>query len=143
MLGPYDAVLDPTNRWNGWLDPYFTLDTVRELATRTQQLADECGHDSTDTIHVIDGGTDAHGEPRVVVLHNRWQYLPESDTAATVVRPDERGLYGIGGWEWTWHFAGWACACGSNPDWHITQCPKCGRARDRQLPDAAPAQPTS
>lgn len=142
MLGPYDALVDPDAQWNGRLSPHFTLDTVRELATRTQQMADEYGHDSTDTIHVIDGGADIEGEARAVVLHIRWQYLPESG-AATVVEPNEQGLYGIGGWEWTWHFAGWTCACSSYPDWHITECPECGRLRDPQLPDTASDQPTT
>ncbi|MFD8078987.1 hypothetical protein ACFV3E_40810 [Streptomyces sp. NPDC059718] len=45
-LGPYDARVDPTHRWNGWLSPFFTLDTARQLAARTQELADECGHDN-------------------------------------------------------------------------------------------------
>ncbi|MFF0291072.1 hypothetical protein [Streptomyces sp. NPDC005262] len=63
MLGPYDAKLNPNNRWNGWLFPNFTLDTVRKIAARTQEAADEYGHDVTDTIYVIDGGIDREGEP--------------------------------------------------------------------------------
>jgi hypothetical protein len=72
------------------------------------------------------------GARRAVVVHIRWQYLDEgSDTAATTVSPDAEGLYPIGGWEWTWHFASWWCACGNDFDWHETQCP-CGLTRDSQ-----------
>ncbi|MGW2700862.1 hypothetical protein [Streptomyces sp. NPDC001340] len=143
-FGPFDAKLDPTNRWNGWLSPYFTLDTVRELAARTQQMADEYGHDSVDTIHVfpvlhvVDGGTDREGEPRAVVVHIRWQYLDDgAESAATIVQPNDEGLYGIGGWEWTWHFATWPCPCDNNP-WHETRCEFCGLHR----PEVASADQT-
>ncbi|MEV6782703.1 hypothetical protein [Streptomyces sp. NPDC051098] len=99
----YPAMVDVTSRWNGWLSPSFTLATVRQLAADTQTMADESGHDCMDTLHVIDGGTDAEDQPRAVVVHVRWQYLHEgSDTAATIVKPDASGRYGIGGWEWTW-----------------------------------------
>lgn len=105
MLGPYDAQLDPTHRWNGWLVPQFTLDTVRQIAARTQELADEYGHESFDTIHVIDGGTH-RGEPRVVVVHVRWQYHDDQPEHATeVVQPNAEDLHPIGGCEWTWYEA--------------------------------------
>ncbi|MFE9250870.1 hypothetical protein [Streptomyces sp. NPDC007088] len=190
-LGPFDCQLDPSNRWNGWLSPHFTLDAARELSAQTLRLADEYGHDTVDTIHIIEGredsqdtvhvieggpsrfheagatspavavhvpwrnpnrGTNAsitHASPqarkaarkrkvtgraarRVVVVHVRWQYLDEgSDTAADIVRPDAEGLYPIGGWEWTWHFASWWCACGRNSAWHKTEC-WCSLTRDNQ-----------
>ncbi|MFF7953673.1 hypothetical protein [Streptomyces griseorubiginosus] len=72
------------------------------------------------------------GARRAVVVHIRWQYLDEgSDTAATIVSPDDEGLFPIGGWEWTWHFASWWCACGRGSDWHDTEC-WCGLTRDDQ-----------
>ncbi|MER5615967.1 hypothetical protein [Streptomyces sp. NPDC002215] len=72
------------------------------------------------------------GARHVVVVHIRWQYLDEgSDTAANIVRPNDKGLYSIGGWEWTWHFASWRCACGSDSHWHETEC-LCGLTRDTQ-----------
>ncbi|REE61478.1 hypothetical protein BX257_4057 [Streptomyces sp. 3212.3] len=140
MLGPYDAKLDPTHRWNGWLSPYFTLDTVRQLAARTQEMAEEDGFDCVDTIHVIDGDTDSDGEPRAVVVHIRWQYLGEgAESAASIIQPNDEGLYGVGGWEWTWHFASWTCACGTDAYWHVETCENCGAARDGQLQEQAPA----
>nr|WTB35237.1 hypothetical protein OG781_42410 [Streptomyces sp. NBC_00830] len=144
MLGPYDAKLNPTNRWLGWLSPYFTLDTVRKIAARRQELADEYGHDVTDTIHVIEGGADRDGEARSVVLHIRWQYFKEgAESATTVIEPNDEGLYCIGGREWTWHFATWACTCGGEEEWHVTHC-ECGLPRpedaaaDQATPDTAP-----
>ncbi|MFJ6014489.1 hypothetical protein [Streptomyces sp. NPDC092952] len=69
------------------------------------------------------------GAARSVVVHIRWQWLSGgSDTAATVVQPRD-GLYSIGGWEWTWHFASWWCVCGTGWDWHETEC-ECGMTRD-------------
>ncbi|WP_324787145.1 hypothetical protein [Streptomyces sp. H51] len=108
-LGPYEARLDPTNRWNGWLCPRFDLDTVRKIAARTQEMADEYGHDTYDTVHVIDGDA-RRSEHRAVVLVVRWQYLggepgEEVEHAVSVISPDADGLYGIGGGEWTWHAA--------------------------------------
>ncbi|WP_330435854.1 hypothetical protein OIC43_37170 [Streptomyces sp. NBC_00825] len=193
MLGPFDCKLNPGNRWNGWLSPYFTLDTTRELSAQTLRMADAYGYDCVDTIHVIDGRADspdtvhiieggpsrdssepiavavrirwrgaAHGAApaatitaatpqvrkaarrrkgggrgalRAVVLHVRWQYLDEDGdvaSAANAVRPNPNveGRYGIGGWEWTWHFAGWWCACGA--DWHEVTCTTCDLTRDTQ-----------
>ncbi|MEJ8640218.1 hypothetical protein [Streptomyces sp. MS2.AVA.5] len=99
----YPAMVDVTSRWNGFLSPSFTLATVRQLAADTQTMADEYGYGDMDTVHVIDGGTNAEGQPRAVVIHVRWQYLGEgSDTAANIVKPNASGRYPIGGWEWTW-----------------------------------------
>ncbi|WP_245881646.1 hypothetical protein [Streptomyces milbemycinicus] len=95
VLGPYDCELDPSNRWNGLLNPYFNLDTVSQLAARTIEMADEDGYDRTDTIHVIDGradsadsvhviegGTNSEREPRAVVVRICWRELAECAKAA-------------------------------------------------------------
>jgi hypothetical protein len=100
----YEAQVDPSNRWNGWVSPSFTLDTVRQLAADTQADAAEYGHDSVDTIHVIEGGTNDEDEPRVIVLHIRWAHHGQSPKqGADIVHPDKDGRYHIGGWEWTWY----------------------------------------
>ncbi|MDX2849257.1 hypothetical protein PV342_12460 [Streptomyces sp. PA03-3a] len=142
-LGPFDAVLDPANRWNGFLKPYFTLDTARRVAAQTQQAADERGHDSVDCIYVLDGGTRA-GEPRAVVVHVSWQWHDEENTGASIIEPNAEGLYSIGGGAWGWHFASWWCACGVGMDWHITHCEGCGLPRPQEasapLTDAAEGQ---
>lgn len=73
------------------------------------------------------------GAKRAVVIHIRWQWLSDdSDTAATAVRRGRDGLYSIGGWEWTWHFASWWCACSEGNDWHEPNCSNCHRTKDNQ-----------
>ncbi|MFI5629192.1 hypothetical protein ACIA8E_07390 [Streptomyces sp. NPDC051664] len=199
MLGPFDCKLNPANRWNGWLSPYFTLDTTRELSAQTLRMADEYGYDCVDTIHVIDGREDSQdtvhiieggtcrynsederedervaiavrirwrnvgrdavaattithatpgdrkaarrrkvtgrGAQRSVVVHARWQWLIEGSDAAADVSPLSRdGLYGVGGWEWTWHFSSWWCVCGECMDWHELRCDNCDLHRDSQPP---------
>ncbi|MFD6941066.1 hypothetical protein ACFWAP_33570 [Streptomyces goshikiensis] len=199
MFGPFDCKLDPSNRWNGWLSPHFTLGTVRKLSAQTLREADECGHDSVDTIHVIDGREDStetvhvieggtyNGEPQAiavrinwrnlargkdgattitranakdrkaarrtpggrgartsVVVHVRWMYLGEgSDTAVTIEAPGKDGLYAIGGWEWTWHFASWWCFCGNAQVWHELDCENCGLTRETRIGDPNPAKVTA
>ncbi|MDX3345922.1 hypothetical protein PV387_03580 [Streptomyces sp. ME02-6987-2C] len=199
ILGPFDCRLDPRNRWNGWMSPYFTLDVARQLSAQTIRDAEECGYECMDTIHVIDGRTDSRdtvhlidsdikrrtddedtdGQPlsiavrinwrdldrlgaeeattisiasraarkaarrrkpngkgaaRTVVVHIRWQWVEESDTAADVITPNRDGLYGIGGWEWTWSTVSWWCPrCGSHADWHDAQC-LCGLDRPATPP---------
>ncbi len=100
----YAAQVHPTNRWNDWVSPSFTLDTVRQLAADTQADAAKYGHDAVDTIHVIEGGTDTEGEPRAIVLHIRWAHHGQSPKqGAAIGHPGKDGRYYIGGWEWTWY----------------------------------------
>lgn len=194
MLGPFDCQLDPHNRWNGWMSPYFTLDAARALSAQTLRMADEYGYDCTDTIHVIEGRVDSRdtvhiidsdmtyetdpqwgdraplsmavrinwrdldakgaeeattieiasraarkaarrrkpngkGATRTVIVHIRWQWASEGGSAANVIEPSRDGLYGIGGWEWTWSCVPWWCPqCGGHSNWHETEC-SCGTDR--------------
>ncbi|MEV5930952.1 hypothetical protein ACPCSG_23680 [Streptomyces cellulosae] len=96
-LGPFDCQLDPANRWNGFLSPLFTLATARKLSAQTLALADECGYDSTETVHVIDGRADSpdtvhvieggpsrhseDGENLAVAVHVPWRSLDGGATA--------------------------------------------------------------
>ncbi|MEU0235912.1 MULTISPECIES: hypothetical protein [unclassified Streptomyces] len=93
----YPATVDLSHRWNGWLSPGFTLDVVRQMALDTQEIAEADGFTCNDQIILIEG-------PEAVVLHVRWAYHKEDGAAAVgVIKPDEDGLYWIGGWEWTWY----------------------------------------
>ncbi|MET7622733.1 hypothetical protein [Streptomyces sp. NPDC005408] len=103
----YLALVDPTVKVNGWVLPRFTLDTVRQLADDTQADALRYGHDCTDTVHVIEGGTTDDGERQVIVVHVRWPYYEESpDGGADIVTPGDDGRYAIGGCQWTWQITG-------------------------------------
>lgn len=106
LEGPasYDAYISPRVRWMGWACPFFTLDTVRQLAADTQARAAEPGGSDTDTVHVIDGGRTPAGEPYVVVLLVRWEYMGDGpEEAVTIIAPNEDGLYPVGDWEWCWY----------------------------------------
>jgi hypothetical protein len=143
VVGPLDAKVDPTHRWNGWVVPHFTLDAVRELAAQTQRLAEECCADSTETVHVLDvGGTDRDGNPMVVVCKVAWQYFEEesAERSTDIIEPDEDGLYCVGGGEWTWYLASWWCLCSTGHDWHVPHCEDCGMAREQSeaLKEATP-----
>jgi hypothetical protein len=141
-LGPYDAKLDPADRWNGALSPYFTLDTVRQLAARTQEMAEERGHDTVDTIHVVDGDARREGEPRTAVVSIRRCYVDEySESDTEIIQPSSEGLYGVGSWEWTWQYVTWSCACGSDTPWHETCCKSCGLPRPEGVAAHADGRP--
>ncbi|WP_030236830.1 hypothetical protein [Streptomyces sp. NRRL S-350] len=132
--GPdFPAMVDPTNRWNGWLSPCFDLTTVRKLAKFLDQQAEEFGRDCVDTVHIVEGGTNPDGTPRAIVTKVSWQYLPDSgpEECTDIIEPDEDGLYGIGGWEWCWYAASWWCVdCDDGTDWHETHCSGCGQLRE-------------
>lgn len=134
-LGPFDAMVDPTERWNGSISPRFTLDTAHELAAEIQRQAEHPDF-VDDTVHVIDRGrTDRDGRPMAVVLRVSWLHLSEDgpDESTDVIEPDEEGRYAIGAWRWSWNFATWTCLCGHGQDWHVPTCESCGMARDRAV----------
>ncbi|MEU1853915.1 hypothetical protein ABZ499_32830 [Streptomyces sp. NPDC019990] len=143
MLGPFDAKVDPHNLWNGFVSPRFTLETARELAAQTQAMAEECGAESVDTVHVIDAGaTDRDGKPLAFVLRVSWMYVEQEGAkqCTLIIEPDDEGLYSIGGWEWTWGYVHWWCLCSEPRAWHVPQCEGCGITRDQShaLKEAAP-----
>ncbi|MEU3342255.1 hypothetical protein [Streptomyces sp. NPDC006668] len=133
-FGPFSAKLDPTDR-EGYLTPFFTLDTVRELAVCTQQLCAEYGRDS-ETIHVLsildvaDSRAGHEDQPRVVVVQIRWQYLDEgAESAVSIIEPNQDGLYQIGSDDWAWGFVTWSCPRGSQTPWHLPHCDCCHALR--------------
>ncbi|MFD5788606.1 hypothetical protein ACFWH1_18535 [Streptomyces sp. NPDC127037] len=99
----YPARLNPDARWNGWVCPAFTLDTVRQIAADTQAAAERNGHLCTDTIHVTDGGFTSEGEPQALVMRISWLLLDEGDsTAIEIIKPSGDGMYAIGSHAWCW-----------------------------------------
>lgn len=103
VLGPYEAKVDPEALWNGWLSPHFTLDTVRDMTSRTAEWATRYGHNVAVTVHVIDGYTDSpssvhvidggthDGTPRRAVVHIRWNLLDEDPHSAVSFFPARPG----------------------------------------------------
>ncbi|QKW06954.1 hypothetical protein HUT18_11660 [Streptomyces sp. NA04227] len=123
----YPACVDADERHDeGWVRPYFDLDTVRELAANTQAAAAEFGHDAIDTVHVIDAIDFIDGEvdedPWSLVVVISWMDIAVKgvDGATTIVTPryhrEDGGdydpeyqgepLYAIGGFPWCWYAIG-------------------------------------
>ncbi|WP_103529234.1 hypothetical protein [Streptomyces sp. SM12] len=82
-LGPFDCKVDPSDRWNGRLSPHLPTREVRRLSDQTLRMAERYGHDTIDTIHVIDGREDSPGSTHLLegTFRNR-------DTRALTIRID-------------------------------------------------------
>lgn len=116
----YPAFIDPDERDDkeGYVKPYFDLDTVRELAANTQADVEEFGHGLIDTVHVIDGDEDGN-PPALVVVVNWTDIEPKGVAQATTIvepiryredddqddDPEDAGepLWPVGGFEWCWY----------------------------------------
>ncbi|MFJ3274045.1 hypothetical protein [Streptomyces sp. NPDC086776] len=99
----YPAWIDPDDQRDGFVKPWFDLDTVRRIADDTQAEAARLGHGSADTVHVVDGTVD--GDSHAVVLSICWMYLggERHQEAAEIAQPNDDGRYAIGGHEWCWY----------------------------------------
>ena len=108
----YPAKVDPADQRDGFVRPWFDLDTVRRIAADTQGDAARHGHGSVDTVHVLEGGGECakHDGPvdratYAVVLVICWMHLDgaKREQATEVLQPNEDGRYAIGGFEWCWY----------------------------------------
>jgi hypothetical protein len=99
----YPAWADPADHRDGYVRPWFDLETVQRIADDTQAEAARVGHGSADTVHVIAGTVD--GAEHAVVLNICWMYLggERHQKAVEVVQPDTEGRFAIGGFEWCWY----------------------------------------
>lgn len=99
----YTGWIDPSDQKEGHVRPWFDLDTVRRIADATHAEAEEHGHGSVDTVHVLDGSVS--GEDHAVVLVIVWMYLggEHHQEAVRVVEANEEGRYDIGGHDWQWY----------------------------------------
>ncbi|MGJ3558917.1 hypothetical protein ACR6C2_08025 [Streptomyces sp. INA 01156] len=98
----YPALVDPDDQRDGFVKPWFSLETVRRIAADTQAEAARYGHGSTDTVHVIDGTVEQTGHAVVLVVS--WMYLGSEwrEDAAEVLQP-KAGRYAVGGHDWQWY----------------------------------------
>ncbi|MGW3308264.1 hypothetical protein ACWDG9_16950 [Streptomyces sp. NPDC001073] len=108
----YPAKVDPTDQRDGYVKPWFDLETVRRIAADTQADAVRYGYDAIDTVHLLPGGDDrvghdgpVEGAKYAVVLVVCWMYLDgdKREQAVEIVPPSADGRYAIGGFEWCWY----------------------------------------
>lgn len=108
----YPALVDPGDQRDGYVKPWFDLDTVRRIAEQTQADASRYGHDAVDTVHVLEGGDsalrhDGSTEPLkyAVVLVVCWMHLDgeKSKQAVEVLQLNRDGRYAVGGHDWGWY----------------------------------------
>jgi hypothetical protein len=99
----YPAKVDPADQRDGFLKPWFDLDTVRRIAADTQAEARTFGHGSIDTVHVLDGVVDRKLHSVVLVIS--WMYLggDKHEQATEILQPNAVGRYAIGGHDWCWY----------------------------------------
>ncbi|MGA5497732.1 hypothetical protein ACPCSP_25550 [Streptomyces cinereoruber] len=99
----YPAWIDPTDHRDGFVKPWFDLETVQRIAEDSQAEAAEFGHGGVDTVHVITGQID--GQDRPLVLNICWMYLDgeKHQKAVENVERNADGLYAVGGYDWNWY----------------------------------------
>ncbi|MEW2568352.1 hypothetical protein [Streptomyces sp. NPDC047070] len=99
----YPARVDAADQKDGYVRPWFDLDTVRRIAARTQEEAALYGHGSIDTVHVLDGTVSGVGHAVVLVVC--WMYLggERHERATEICQPGAEGRYAIGGHDWCWY----------------------------------------
>ncbi|MFG2162836.1 hypothetical protein [Streptomyces olivaceus] len=90
-FGPFDCKLDPANRWNGFLSPYFPLDVARQVSAQTIRAAEEYGYDCVDTVHVIEGRADSPDTVHVIE-GGPSRYDEEGGDLAVAVRVNWRNV---------------------------------------------------
>ncbi|MFI0827255.1 hypothetical protein ACH4Q7_22680 [Streptomyces roseolus] len=107
----YPAMIDPTDVHEGFVRPWFDLETARRIAAQTQEDVEEFGHDVIDTVHVFPGGKlNGHEIGLVVVVTWADMHTKDAKQATEVCErsvPDEDGddapRYSIGGHPWCWY----------------------------------------
>ncbi|KQW13539.1 hypothetical protein [Streptomyces sp. Root369] len=108
----YPAKVDPEDQKDGYVKPWFDLDTVRRLAALTQADAAAYGHGSIDTVHVLEGSDANQGRDGsmnvtryAVVVVVSWMYLngEKHERAVEVLQPNAEGRYAVGGHDWCWY----------------------------------------
>ncbi|MFJ2752721.1 hypothetical protein [Streptomyces sp. NPDC087297] len=85
--------------------PVFDLETIQRIAEITQEPLKRGDFNAANAIHVLDGGKNEDGSPRVIVARIDWFYVDTDglEDSTDLIEPTEDGLYDLGGLEWAWH----------------------------------------
>ncbi|MFZ3475279.1 hypothetical protein ACODT3_42765 [Streptomyces sp. 4.24] len=91
--------------WRNHACPAFDLETIHRIADATQVPLKGPNPDTANAIHILDGGRNADGTPKVIVARIDWQYVDSEglEESTDVIPPTEDGLYDLGSLEWAWH----------------------------------------
>ena len=123
--GSFVGYHEPDVRWNGWACPFFPIESVREIAALTAQMAAEMPEEDFDVIEVDDDG-------RVFYTSRECGRVEERPCFEQAHRGQALYAIGAGGWCWSEKVAnpGEDCGtyvpegehCGSDNEW---LCPDC------------------
>ncbi|MFC7791381.1 hypothetical protein [Streptomyces cinereoruber] len=99
----YPALIDPTDHRDGFVKPWFDLETVQRIAEDTQTDPGTFGNGFTDTVHVIPCPVEDQDRPLVLIV--RWMYLDgeKHQEAVENVERNADGRYAVGEFGWCWY----------------------------------------
>jgi len=87
-----EGIHDPSETWNGWAVPFFTLEEVAKIAKIVDENCNPA--EQWESVAIRDGKvfTEYHG------------FEEGEDTAEEVATIKHEGVtyYGVGGWSWCW-----------------------------------------
>lgn len=89
--GNFAGIHDPKNTWNGFANPAFTLDVVRQIAALVAEMN---GDDIDDVLTVHDDGQVTY----------YYAEDGETETMPTIV-VDGVTYFAVMNWEWCWEIA--------------------------------------
>lgn len=89
----FEAMHDPTDRWNGWASPKFDRATAERLVEWMNEFVAENAYES-DVLSW--DGNDVIGWCQMYADEGGEKYTPARWS------PDAEGRYSIGAWAWTW-----------------------------------------
>jgi len=98
----YVAVITDGALWNGFECPSFLRDQIERMRADFDALAALNDGGEVDTLRW------AGDDPNVLELVSGSYNVagdcldPGDEPAVDRINPDERGLYGVGGWQWCW-----------------------------------------
>lgn len=96
FLGPFDAEIDTTTRWNGWACPRFTREVAQKVAEQSvEPIPLESGEGSLPSDY-----SSWRWDGDVLELVRNVEVHGDSDPQRW--EPDDHRRYHVGSWSWTW-----------------------------------------
>ena len=100
----FPALVDPAERWNGWLCPRFDRATAERIAADFAKQRAEFGAEMVPFVITFDGDTVVVADTQYAdeIAAGFWGdpdevYRPER------INPDRDGLYDVGSYSWCWY----------------------------------------